>query len=69
MAKRKHTTEQVINELLRAEVATAEGRTVAEACRKTGVTEQTFYRWLLSCELVLSTPPPCGPLDDPHPAF
>ncbi len=42
MAKRKHTAEQVIKQRLQAEVATAEGRTVAEAFRKTGITEQTF---------------------------
>ena len=28
-----------------AEAAIAEGRTVAEAARRIGVTEQTFYRW------------------------
>ena len=45
MAKKRHTPEQVINKLREAEVAIAEGRTVAEAARRIGVTEQTFYRW------------------------
>ena len=45
MAKRRHTPEQVINKLREAEAALAEGGTVAEAARRTGVTEQTFYRW------------------------
>ena len=45
MAKRRHTREQVINKLREAEVAIAEGSTVAEASRRIGVTEQTFYRW------------------------
>ena len=45
MAKRRHTAEQVINKLREAEVAIAEGRTVAEAARGIGVTQQTFYRW------------------------
>ncbi len=45
MARRKHTPEQVINNLRRAEVAIAEGCTVAEASRQIGVTQQTFYRW------------------------
>ena len=45
MAKRRHTPEQVINKLREAEAAIAEGGTVAEAARRTGVTEQTFYRW------------------------
>lgn len=45
MARRKHTPEQVINNLRQAEVAISEGSTVAEANRKIRVTEQTFYRW------------------------
>ena len=45
MAKKRHTPEQVINKLREAEVAIAEGSTVAEAARRIGVTEQTFYRW------------------------
>ena len=39
------TPEQVIKKLRQAEVAMAEGGTVAQASRKIGVTEQTFYRW------------------------
>ena len=45
MARRKHTPEQVIKKLREAEAAMAEGGTVAQASRKIGVTEQTFYRW------------------------
>ena len=45
MAKRRHTPEQVIKKLREAEVALAEGGTVAEAARRIGVTEQSFYRW------------------------
>ena len=45
MARRRHTPEQVINKLREAEIAIAEGSTVAEASRRIGVTEQTFYRW------------------------
>ena len=45
MTKKRHTLEQVINKLREAEVAIAEGSTVAEAARRIGVTEQTFYRW------------------------
>ena len=45
MAKRKHTPEQVINKLREAEVAIATGSTVAEAARRIGVAQQTFYRW------------------------
>ena len=45
MARKRHTPEQVINKLRKAEVALAEGGTVADAARRIGVTEQTFYRW------------------------
>ncbi len=45
MARRRHTPEQVIKKLREAEVAIAEGSTVAEAARQIGATEQTFYRW------------------------
>jgi len=45
MSRKKHTPEQVINKLKEAEVALAEGGTVAEAARRIGVTEQAFYRW------------------------
>ena len=45
MTRRRHSPEQVINKLREAEVAIAAGRTVAEASRAIGVTEQTFYRW------------------------
>ena len=42
---KRHTPEQVINKLREAEVAMAQGSTVAEASRQIGVTQQTFYRW------------------------
>ena len=62
MARKKHTPEQVINKLSEAEtaIAIAEGSTVAEAGRRIGVIEQTFYRRLLrpSCLPTLS---PCLP--------
>ena len=45
MGKRKHTPEQVSNQLREAEVAIAAGSAVAEAARRIGVTQQTFYRW------------------------
>ena len=44
MPKRKHTTEEIINKLREVEVIIAAGVTVAEAVRRIGVSEQTFYR-------------------------
>ena len=37
--------EQIIAKLREAEVELARGKKVPEACRKIGVTEQTYYRW------------------------
>ena len=45
MANKRHTPEQVINKLRQAEVAISAGRTVSEASRQIGVTEQRYYRW------------------------
>ena len=45
MAKKKHSPEQIINRLREAEILLNQGVTVAEACRKIAVVEQTYYRW------------------------
>jgi len=45
MPKKQFTAEQIIPKLREAEVDHAKGRTVAQACKKIGVTEQTYYRW------------------------
>ena len=45
MPKRKYTAEEIINKLREAEVVISTGSTVAEAVRRIGVSEQTFYRW------------------------
>ena len=44
MPTKRHTPEQVINKLREAEVAMAQGSTVAEASRQIGGSQQTFYR-------------------------
>ena len=43
MKKSRYTPEQVAFGLRQAE----EGTPVAEVCRKLGISEQTFYRWLI----------------------
>jgi putative transposase len=45
MKKKKHTPEQIINKLREADVELANGTTVEQACKKLGVSEQTYYRW------------------------
>jgi transposase-like protein len=45
MAKKGYTPEQIINKLREAEVLLSQGSSVAEASRKIGIVEQTYYRW------------------------
>ena len=45
MGRRRHTPEQIITALREAEVAQANGKTVAEVVRDLGISEQTYYRW------------------------
>jgi transposase-like protein len=45
MAKKRHKPEEIIPKLREAEVEISRGLTVPHACRKIGVTEQTYYRW------------------------
>ena len=44
MARKRHGAEQVIAKLREAELAISKGKSVAQACKKIGVTEQTHYR-------------------------
>ena len=41
----RHTPEQIIAKLREAEVEIAKSGSVAAACKKVAVTEQTYYRW------------------------
>ena len=45
MARKAYSPEQIINKLREVEVLISQGATAAEASRKVGITEQTYYRW------------------------
>jgi putative transposase len=45
MVRKGFTPEQIINKLREAEVHINQGISIAEASRKIGVTQQTYYRW------------------------
>jgi transposase-like protein len=45
MKRKRHTPEEIVKQLRRAEVLLGEGRTVADVCKRLGVTEVTYYRW------------------------
>ena len=40
---RNHELEEIIGKLREAEIVLAQGWTVADACRRIGVTEQSYY--------------------------
>ncbi len=45
MVRKGFTAKQIINKLREAEIQINQGISVAEASRKIGVTQQTYYRW------------------------
>ena len=45
MVKKGYTPEQIIGKLREAEILLNQGAAIAEASKKIGVTEQTYYRW------------------------
>ena len=45
MVRKTYTPEQIINKLREAEIHINQGIPIAEASRRIGVTEQTYYRW------------------------
>ena len=45
MAQKRHGAEQIIVKLREAELMLSKGKSVLQACKKIGVTEQTYYRW------------------------
>ena len=45
MVKKGYTPEQIINKLGEVEIHLGQGANIAEASKKIGITEQTYYRW------------------------
>jgi transposase-like protein len=45
MKRRRHTPEQVIRKLREAERLIGEGKTIVEAAKELGISEQTYHRW------------------------
>ena len=41
---KKHTAEQAVNLLRQVEVGVANGKSMAQACKKAEIVEQTYYR-------------------------
>src|SRR5438874_1426695 len=45
MQRRRHTPEQLIRKLREDERLLGEGRTIPEAAKELGISEQTYHRW------------------------
>ncbi len=45
MPSKRFVAEEIIAKLREAEVGIAQGMTISQACKKIGVTDQTYYRW------------------------
>ena len=45
MGHKHHKPEEIVAELRQVEVLTGQGRSIAEAARSIGVSEQTYFRW------------------------
>ena len=45
MSKRNYAAEEIIIKLREAEVLCGQGKTIQEAVRQIGITEQTYYKW------------------------
>ena len=44
MARKRYTAEQIMGHLRQAEILISEGKTIGEATRHLGISEQTYYR-------------------------
>jgi transposase-like protein len=45
MPKKTFTAEQIVAKLRQIEVLMGQGKTVSQASKEAGITDQTFYRW------------------------
>ena len=45
MPRRRFTAEQIMQHLREAEILLSQEKTIAQVCKKIGITDQTYYRW------------------------
>ena len=44
MARKRSSAEQIVKKMREADVLLSQGKTVTQACKQIGVTDQTYYR-------------------------
>ncbi len=45
MPKKRYNAEEIIHKLRGSDVLLSQGKTVSQACKQIGVSDQTYYRW------------------------
>jgi putative transposase len=45
MARKKHSAERIVALLRQIEVELANHKSIGQACKEAGITQQTYYRW------------------------
>ena len=45
MPKKRYNAEEIIHKLRGTDVLLSQGKTVSQACKQIGVSDQTYYRW------------------------
>jgi putative transposase len=45
MPARRYTVEQIVAKLREVEGLQAQGQTIAQVCKRLGISDQTFFRW------------------------
>lgn len=45
MVRKRYSVEQIVAKLREAEKLEAQGYTVAQRCKRLGISDQTFFRW------------------------
>ena len=45
MGTKRHKPEEIVAKLRQVEIVTAQSKSIAEAARSIGVSEQTYFRW------------------------
>ena len=45
MKQKRHSVDQIVSQLRKADVELGKGKKIPEVCKLLGITEQTYYRW------------------------
>jgi putative transposase len=46
MQRKRYSAEQIVAKLREAEKLQAQGLTIPQSCKRLGISDQTFYRWI-----------------------